>query len=239
VDASQVLGSPQIAGLIVMGKGSGASAYRAVSIGNPIEATSIRQGQEAIRRRRQPPSDVVFDIHGGGFLALTAQDLALVGGRGYSKVVACMPRRESAFAKQYGSAFPTTAPFVIVFKNGHGWYFEVQWNRWRAAKKILRLLNAEQQASQSWPAINSGWQRCSTVTRGSSSRQVSSLLAGRGSDLRAGGPTPQADSPRIGEPADHTRTGHELQSRLAVRQPANRLRSRERRSVQQRAQEPG
>jgi hypothetical protein len=78
VDASQALGSPQIAGLIVMGKGSGASAYRAVSIGNPVQATSIRQGQEAIRRRNQPPSDVVFDIHGGGFLALTAQDLALV-----------------------------------------------------------------------------------------------------------------------------------------------------------------
>lgn len=147
MDASQVLGAPQIAGLVVMGRGAGASAYRAASGANPIEATSIRQGQEAIRRRHQPPSDVVFDIHSGGFLALTAQELALMRGRGHSKVVARMPRSEIEFAKQYGRAFPTTAPFVIVFKNGHGWYFEVQWNRWRAAKKILRLLNAEQQAA--------------------------------------------------------------------------------------------
>ena len=153
VDASQVLGSPQIAGLIVVPKGSGASAARAASMGSgglltgPVVATALKQ-----LKRQSQLNDVVFDTPhpGGGLLALTAQELALVAGRGHSKVMARMPRSEIVFAKKFGMAFPTTAPFVIVFKDGHAWYFEVQWNRWRAAKKILSLLNAEKPvASQS------------------------------------------------------------------------------------------
>lgn len=63
---------------------------------------------------------------GSDLLALTAKELALLSGRGYSKVMARMPRSEIMFAKRYGSGFPATAPLVVVFKNGHAWYFEVQ-----------------------------------------------------------------------------------------------------------------
>lgn len=156
-DASQALGSPQIAGLLVDPKGTGATAYRsagyAAGPAGPATAVALQRVTGRGRRKdQQSLRDVVFDTPhlGGGLLALTEQDLALVAGRGYSKVIARIPRSEIAFAKQYGHAFPTTAPFVIVFKNGHGWYFEVRWNRVRAAKKILPLLNAEQPtASQS------------------------------------------------------------------------------------------
>jgi hypothetical protein len=37
---------------------------------------------------------------------------------------------------------------VIVFQNGKGWQFEVQWNRWRASKKILPLLKGDERAAQ-------------------------------------------------------------------------------------------
>ncbi len=155
VDASQVLGSPQVAGLIVVPKGFGASAFRAVSIGNPAVATSLKQVMERSRRRgQQALSEVVLDtprFSGYGLLALTAQELALVSGPRHAvhKVIARMPRSEIVFAGRLGHGFPNpTFPLAIVFKDGHAWYFEVQWNRWRAAKKILSPLKAEQEAAR-------------------------------------------------------------------------------------------
>ena len=153
MDASQVLGSPQVAGLIVVPKGFGASTFRAGSIGTPVVTTSLRQMMERSHRRgQQALSEVVLDtprFSGYGLLALTAQELALVSGPGHAvhKLIARMPRSEIVFADRLGRGFPNpTFPLAIVFKNGHAWYFEVQWNRWRAAKKILSPLKAEQQA---------------------------------------------------------------------------------------------
>ncbi len=146
VDASQTLGSPQIAGLMVDPKGYGAAGYAAAGHALGTAGMAAPGGRA---RRDQSLRDVVFDTPRpwSGLLALTEQELALVAGRGYSKVIARVPRSEIAFAKQYGHAFPASAPFVIVFKNGHGWHFEVRWTHARAAKKILPLLNAEQQAA--------------------------------------------------------------------------------------------
>ncbi len=149
-----MLGSPQVAGLIVVPKGFGASAYRAVSIGDPMVATPLlKMTERNLRTGRQQLSDVVVDtprFTGYGLLALTEQELALVSGPGHAvhKVIARVPRTEIVFADRVGHGFPNpTFSLVVVFDKGHAWYFEVQWNRWRAVKKILPLLKAGQQAA--------------------------------------------------------------------------------------------
>jgi hypothetical protein len=153
MDWSQVIGSAPIAELIVMPKGFGASAYRsAVGITPGAAALVPAVMKVAQRGRKALPGDVVFAtprFGGYGLLALTTDDVVLVTGPRNSvhKVIGRMPRSEIVFAEQYGNGFPATAPLVIVFKNGQGWYFEVQWNRWRASKKFLPLLKADQQAA--------------------------------------------------------------------------------------------
>lgn len=151
VDASQALGSPQIAGLLVDRKGFGASAYRSAGysagpLGPGIAAVLRRLTGKGRRKGEESLREVVFDTPspGSGLLALTDQELALVAGPGSSKVVGRVPRSEIVSAARLGRGFPTTSALVIVFTNGHGWYFEVRWNRGRAAKKFLPLLNAQQ-----------------------------------------------------------------------------------------------
>jgi hypothetical protein len=157
VDASQVLGSPQLAGLIVVPRGFGASAVRAASndigtgLSNAVGASLNQAMQRTRGRRQQAVGDVVFDtprFAGYGLLALTAQELALVTGPRHPaiKVLARMPRDEIEFADKLGHGFPTTFPLAIAFRNGRAWYLEVQWNRWRGLKRILALINAEQPA---------------------------------------------------------------------------------------------
>jgi hypothetical protein len=153
MDASQVIGSAPVATLIVVPKGSGSSVVRSAGAVNLVGGALLPLVMKAGRRGRQaPPSDVVFDTPGfGGYglLALTATELVLVTGHRnrVHKVIARMPRTEIALAERYGSGFPATAPLVIAFKNGHGWYFEFQWTRRRAVKKILPLLKADEQAA--------------------------------------------------------------------------------------------
>ncbi|HUD79468.1 MAG TPA: hypothetical protein VMR00_16580 [Streptosporangiaceae bacterium] len=152
VDASQILGSPQIAGLLVDRKGYGASAYRSAGyaagpLGPGIAPALQRLTGKGRRKGEESLREVVFDTPspGAGLLALTDQELALVAGRGYSKVVGRVPRSEIVSAARLGRGFPNpTSALVIVFANGHGWYFEVRWNRGGAAKKLLPLLNAQQ-----------------------------------------------------------------------------------------------
>jgi hypothetical protein len=155
MDFSKVIGSVPVAELLVMPKGFGASAYRsaATAVGPAGQALLPAVSAAGRRKRQALPGDVVFAtprFGGYGLLALTENDLVLVTGprNGEHKVIGRMPRSEIVFAQQYGNGFPTTAPLVIVFKNGQGWDFEVQWNRWRAAKKILPLLKAGEQAAQ-------------------------------------------------------------------------------------------
>lgn len=146
MDASQVLGSPQVAALIVVPKGFGASTLRTAANANLAGAVALPLVMKAGRRgRRAAPSDLVLAtprFSGYGLLALTAHELALVTGprNREVKVIARRPRNEIVFAERSGR-FPTSH-LVIAFRNGQGWYFEVQWNRWRAAKKILPLLQA-------------------------------------------------------------------------------------------------
>ena len=107
----------------------------------------------AHRGRQAPPAEVVFAtprFAGYGVLAVTAEDLVLVRGprNRVHEVIGRVPRSEIVFAQQYGNGFPTTAPLVIVFQDGKGWHFEVQWNRWRASKKLLPLLKADERAAQ-------------------------------------------------------------------------------------------
>jgi hypothetical protein len=152
VDASQILGSPQIAGLLVDRKGYGASAYRSAGyaagpLGPGIAPALQRLTGKGRRKGEESLREVVFDTPspGAGLLALTDQELALVAGRGYCKVVGRVPRSEIVSAARLGRGFPNpTSALVIVFANGHGWYFEVRWNRGGAAKKLLPLLNAQQ-----------------------------------------------------------------------------------------------
>jgi hypothetical protein len=153
MDVSQVIGSAPVAALLVVPKGFGASAARSAVGVDPAGAAFLPLVVRAGARGRQaPPSGVVFDtprFGGYGLLALTEKEIVLAAGprNRVHKVIARMPRSEIVFAERYGNGFPTTAPLVVAFKNGHGWYFEVQWNRGRAVKKILPLLKADQQAA--------------------------------------------------------------------------------------------
>jgi hypothetical protein len=152
VDASQTLGSPQIAALLVDRKGYGVSAFRSAGyaagpLGPAIAPMLQRLMGKGRRKGEESLREVVFDTPspGAGLLALTDQELALVAGTGYSKVVGRVPRSDIVSAARLGRGFPNpTFALVIVFANGHGWYFEVRWNRARAAKKFLPLLQAEQ-----------------------------------------------------------------------------------------------
>src|SRR5580658_1599137 len=152
VDASQALGSPQIAALLVDRKGFGASAFRSAGyaagpLGPAIAPLLQRLMGKGRRKGEESLREVVFDTPspGAGLLALTDQERALVGGRGYSTVAGRVPRGDIVSAARLGGGFPNpTFALVIVFANGHGWYFEVRWNRGRAAKKFLHLLKAEQ-----------------------------------------------------------------------------------------------
>jgi hypothetical protein len=154
MDWSQVIGSAPVAELLVMPRGSGASAYRAAGASAGLVGVAVAPlvKKAAERGRKMPPGDVVFEtprFGGYGLLALTAQDVVLARGprNRVHEVIGRMPRSEIVFAEQLGHAFPTTAPLVIVFRNGKGWQFEVQWNRWRASKKILPLLQGADQAA--------------------------------------------------------------------------------------------
>ena len=115
MDASQVLGSPQVAGLIVVPKGFGASTS-AGDIGTPVVTTSLREMMERSHRRgQQALSEVVLDtprFSGYGLLALTAQELALVSGPGHAvhKLIARMPRSEIVFADRLGLDLRTHLP---------------------------------------------------------------------------------------------------------------------------------
>lgn len=154
MDASQVLGAPQIAGLIVVPRGFGAAALRTASneigtgLANAVGASLNQAMLRSSRRKGQELGDLVFDtprFTAYGLLALTAQELALTTGPRHRaiKVLARMPRSEIVFADRLGHGFPTTFPVVIAFRNDHAWYLEVQWNRGRGLKKILSLINTE------------------------------------------------------------------------------------------------
>jgi len=152
MDAAQVIGSEPVATLIVVPKGFGTSAARSAGAVNLVGGAILPLIMKASRGRKKPPSDVVFDtpgFGGKGLLALTATELVLAtGSRSREpKVIARRPRSEIAFAERYGTAFPTSAPLVIAFKSGHGWYFEFPWTHGRAARKILPLLKADGQAA--------------------------------------------------------------------------------------------
>jgi hypothetical protein len=137
-----------------MPRGSGASAYRAAGASAGLVGVAVAPlvKKAAERGRKTPPGEVVFEtprFGGYGLLALTEQDVVLARGprNRVHEVIGRMPRSEIVFAEQLGHAFPATAPLVIVFKNGKGWQFEVQWNRWRASKKILSLLQGAERAA--------------------------------------------------------------------------------------------
>ena len=116
VDASQVIGAPQVAGLIVVPKGFGASALRAASndIGtgtaNVVGASLSLMLGRSRRKGQQALGNLVFDtprFGGYGFLALTEQELVLLTG----PRLRCSPAyREAILCSPTGSAMASQPP---------------------------------------------------------------------------------------------------------------------------------
>lgn len=151
IDASEVLGSPQIAGVAVnrrgtarrragsgggVGAGGGAAGIVGGQIGSKIAGKIM---PAASKGGGETPTK-------GGFLALTKDELALVELKsGLVKVkpvgvVARTPRTQVAFA-ELGSAV-SVMPLTITFADGTRWDWEVSRLSRKHAEELVEALKS-------------------------------------------------------------------------------------------------
>ncbi len=132
LDASQILGSPQLAGVRVSPRGS---ARRIAKGSNP--ALRFVRDNEPCKPDQTPP----FGLN--GYLAVTDHELALIGLRmGWRNlridhVVTRIPRRAVA-SVELGDA--PNAPLTVTLGNGERWELEVPTFYGGQAKKVAAAL---------------------------------------------------------------------------------------------------
>jgi hypothetical protein len=145
VDASSVLGAPQIAGTWVSKKGSATGMVASVA-GNQAAGVVGRLAADAVSGRNQPgPAETPELPAAGAFLALSADQLALVKTkRGLLKpkiendTWATAARSDIASAELGGGTL--SVPLTISFTNGVSWTFEVAKAGKKAAEELVAAL---------------------------------------------------------------------------------------------------
>jgi len=153
-DASEVLGSTQLAGVKVnprgFGKSPGAnfSGMYAGAVGAVISATAAgrakKQEAEAAAVSKAP------DFGRLAYLAVTADELALVElklkgqvGLELKQVIARIPRSELASAELGGGQTIFSPPLTITFKSGDKWLLEVPRPSKKQARQVVAVLTNE------------------------------------------------------------------------------------------------
>jgi hypothetical protein len=147
LDASKLLGSPQLAAAVVNPKGSAARLVK----------QAARMGQGAVRfggyrpdGRDAPDARITFDTPDFGRLGLltvTAEELALIELKpGFPKmhlieVIGRARRPQVTYAALDGDWEPPTAiPVTIGFADQNGWQLEISWPQRDRAHAIVDLL---------------------------------------------------------------------------------------------------
>jgi hypothetical protein len=132
LDASKVLGSPQLAGVKVVPLGRTAKAAGGIAIGGAVSAVMRAPGRGA---------DMTPNCGRLAYLAVTDSELALVrikiGGR-MSEVIKRVPRAQVRSA-EYGKGI-MAAPLTITFDDGSTWRLETGIRK--QAEEVVRALTA-------------------------------------------------------------------------------------------------
>jgi hypothetical protein len=123
LDASEILGSPQMAGVKVNRRGTTKKAYVGVVGSAIIDKANEHRGKIA-------PEPQTPDFGRLAWLAVTADEVALVELKGsvtlkLKDVIARVPRSEVAAAEVGGASIMISPPLKIEFKGGESWEFEV------------------------------------------------------------------------------------------------------------------
>jgi hypothetical protein len=164
IDASDLLGAPQLAGVVVSPVGlfrsieSNLTAMPGGVIvpGSTGPAISDKLGGKSASEQRQADAEASAttpDCGKWGFLAVTDRDVALTTtqppkmvGRRLGEIVERVPRSTVTAARLAGGwRHPTlymfsSAPFRILFADGTAWVFEVSRFYRRHARHVVRAL---------------------------------------------------------------------------------------------------
>ena len=143
MDASQMLGMPQIAGVLVNPRGlaSATAAPTALAAGGPLVGTlaaGVIQDAESDPGREETPR-----FGRAAWLAVTERDLALVKLKGLVKAkldeVIAKISREDVTAIELGDG-KLTRPMVIAFADGTHWQLEVAPQLVKRAQSVIEAL---------------------------------------------------------------------------------------------------
>jgi hypothetical protein len=123
LDASEILGSPQLAGVKVNRQGTTKKAYVGAVGTAIIDKANERKGNVA-------PESQTPDFGRLAWLAVTPDEVALIGFKGLvtgklNDVIARVPRSEVASAEVGGASIMISPPLKIQFTSGESWDFEV------------------------------------------------------------------------------------------------------------------
>jgi hypothetical protein len=132
LDASTILGSPQLAGCKVNPRGSNKGTIRKAGMGQGLggAVAGAVAGKHVDEEKAQAAASVTPSFDMIAWLALTANELALVGidrkrGLKLDQVLGRAPRAEVR-SVELGKAAPMISkPLIITFTNGDEWVLEV------------------------------------------------------------------------------------------------------------------
>jgi hypothetical protein len=148
LDASALLGSPEIAGVKVNPRGFGKALMSRTSVGGVGAAAGISRvivqaftAKKAREERAEAAHSTAPTFRQLAWLALTERDLALVGmdTRTILKLTGILARipREQVVSIDVGRSAPLIAsPLTVTFSDGQQWIFEVPALAKRSARKL-------------------------------------------------------------------------------------------------------
>jgi hypothetical protein len=132
LDASTILGSPQLAGCKVNPRGTNKATIRKAGMGEGLggAVAGAVAGRHVDEEKAQAAGSVTPSFVMIGWLALTANELALVSidrkrGLKLDQVLGRVPRSDVR-SIELGKAAPMISkPLIVTFTNGNQWVFEV------------------------------------------------------------------------------------------------------------------
>jgi hypothetical protein len=131
-DASELLGSPQLAGCKVNPRGTNKATMGKVGMGEGLGGviTGAVAGKRAGAEKAQAAASVTPSFEIIAWLALTANELALISinrkhGLKLDQVLSRVPRSDVK-SVEFGKAAPLVSkPLIVTFTNGNQWVLEV------------------------------------------------------------------------------------------------------------------
>jgi hypothetical protein len=151
LDASDLIGSPQVAGTLVNPRGmfhkqltkssSGIAAGPAGGLSGPLAGLFLKKGME--RERVEAAQSTAPDFGGHGYLALSAEEVVLLATKKGlmsakpAAVLARVPRREIAGVTLGDGMAPG---LTLLFDDGQAWSFDVTPATKKSAKALVEAL---------------------------------------------------------------------------------------------------